>query len=122
MISIRNGTFETNSSSTHSMVICLESDYKKWEDGEAFYYKPWRSDDGEPRFITKREAIDVLVKHGRDRSIMESLSDEDLFEYFTEEDIYTYENWGEGYEHDSDSFTTPGGERVVVDCYYGYDY
>lgn len=122
MISIRNGTFETNSSSTHSMVICLESDYKKWEDGEAFYYKPWRSDDGEPRFITKREAIDVLVKHGRDRSIMENLSDEELFEYFTEEDIYTYENWGEGYEHDSDSFTTPSGERVVVDCYYGYDY
>jgi len=28
---IRRGTFETNSSSMHVIVMCMESDYDKWE-------------------------------------------------------------------------------------------
>ena len=31
---IRKGVFETNSSSTHSLVMCLKSDYDKWEHGD----------------------------------------------------------------------------------------
>ena len=34
---IRHGVFETNSSSTHSMVVCSEEDYQKWVDGELLY-------------------------------------------------------------------------------------
>ena len=33
MKTIRLGTFETNSSSTHSMVICSEEEYEKWANG-----------------------------------------------------------------------------------------
>lgn len=38
MIQIRQGVFETNSSSTHSLCIMTESDYKKWCDGTNEYY------------------------------------------------------------------------------------
>ena len=34
---IREGVFETNSSSTHSLVMMEESEFKKWKDGKLFY-------------------------------------------------------------------------------------
>ena len=34
---IRRGTFETNSSSVHSLTLCSESDYERWSYGELFY-------------------------------------------------------------------------------------
>ena len=34
MIQIRNKVFETNSSSTHSLVICTEDEFNKFESGE----------------------------------------------------------------------------------------
>jgi len=34
---IRRGTFETNSSSVHSLTLCSESDYERWSNGELFY-------------------------------------------------------------------------------------
>lgn len=32
--SIRRGVFETNSSSTHSLTMCSENEYDKWERGK----------------------------------------------------------------------------------------
>ena len=37
---VRRGTFETNSSSTHSITMCTESDYDKWKNGE-MYWNRW---------------------------------------------------------------------------------
>ena len=34
---IRRGTFETNSSSVHSLTLCSESEYERWAVGELFY-------------------------------------------------------------------------------------
>lgn len=33
MLNIRRNTFETNSSSTHSMVIAMKDDFDKWVNG-----------------------------------------------------------------------------------------
>ena len=38
MILIRKGTFETNSSSTHSLTMCTKEEYDKWIIGELFYF------------------------------------------------------------------------------------
>lgn len=38
MKSIRRGTFETNSSSSHSITIASKKDYDKWSDDEAFLF------------------------------------------------------------------------------------
>ena len=34
---VRRGVFETNSSSTHSLTICSNEEYTKWEDGELYW-------------------------------------------------------------------------------------
>ena len=34
---IRQGVFETNSSSTHSLTICSGEEYSKWENGELYW-------------------------------------------------------------------------------------
>ena len=36
MIQIRQGVFETNSSSTHSITIAPESDFNKWKNGDVY--------------------------------------------------------------------------------------
>ena len=42
MFTIRKATFETNSSSTHSMVICTQEEYDKWSKGE-LYASRWEN-------------------------------------------------------------------------------
>lgn len=37
MKQIRLGIFETNSSSTHSIVICTDEEFEKWKNGELVY-------------------------------------------------------------------------------------
>ena len=49
---IRRGVFETNSSSTHSIVICSEEEYKKWVKGELMF------DSWEECFVGKKELSD----------------------------------------------------------------
>ena len=34
---IRRNIFETNSSSTHSLIICSEEEFKAWEKGEIYF-------------------------------------------------------------------------------------
>ena len=36
MIKIRNSVFETNSSSTHSIIICSQAEYEQLEAGDLF--------------------------------------------------------------------------------------
>lgn len=50
---VRKGVFETNSSSTHSITMCMKSDYDKWSNGELYFF------DG--RLISKEEA-DIIKK------------------------------------------------------------
>lgn len=54
MKTIRKGTFETNSSSTHSITMCMESDYEKWKSGELYYYGC------NNEFITKEQRDNII--------------------------------------------------------------
>lgn len=105
MRQIRFGTFETNSSSTHSLVIGTPEQIEKWEAGELFinYY-----DDYATEFKTKEE-LDQ----------MESQKD------FWRENWKNGPEWDEATEyldHDSQIITTPGGEQLTIVCAYGHDY
>lgn len=55
MISIREGTFETNSSSTHSLTICSSDEYKAWEKGETVF-----SEDNET-FVKLTDLYDACI-------------------------------------------------------------
>ena len=36
-VQVRRGTFETNSSSTHSLVLCKTDDFKAWRNGNKYF-------------------------------------------------------------------------------------
>ena len=55
---IRNGVFETNSSSTHSITMCMKSDYEKWKNGELYYFE-----DSKTGFVTKEERDEIIRKN-----------------------------------------------------------
>ena len=105
MRQIRFGTFETNSSSTHSLVIGTPEQIEKWENGELFinYY-----DDYATEFKTKEE-LDQMAE---------------TEESFYRDEWKNGEEWDEATEyldHDSQIITTPGGEQLSIVCAYGRD-
>jgi len=55
MRKIRLRTFETNSSSTHTITMCSEDTYTKWQNGDLYY------NDYDEKFYTK-EARDLYIK------------------------------------------------------------
>ena len=61
MINIRRGCFETNSSSVHSMTMCMKNEYDEWENDNLYFNTNARWD-GSSQFLTKEEAIKYLKK------------------------------------------------------------
>lgn len=94
---IRKGTFETNSSSTHSMTICTKSEYKKWENGELLF-----------------DRYDEKLVNPKD------IKEQDDYRYLTYEKYSNDEDryYLEGYK---ENYTTPSGDEIVIFGEYGYD-
>ena len=64
MKQIRLNVFETNSSSTHSLVMAEDSLFQKWIRGELFYVDDsWRSDLKNKQFLNKEEFFEVAKKY-----------------------------------------------------------
>ena len=127
MRQIRRGVFETNSSSTHSITMCMSKDYENWNNRKVYLNKYWcdsTSSYRKNKFVTKEEVIDILInsKYPPECNLNE-LDAEEFDEYVKEESFYTFENYGsEYYEWFSDEFTTPNGDKIVAFGYYGSDY
>lgn len=113
---IRRGVFETNSSSTHSITMCSEEEYDKWEKDETLL------DEFNEQFLTKEEAIKRLkndecykdLDFTDDDAVDEALRDEGLYtsdRYFDDEYLESYER----------TYTTKNGEKVVAFGKYGMD-
>lgn len=100
-IQMRTSVFETNSSSTHSMTICTENDYKAFREGKKLIGK-------------------YSLKFYN--SVEEGLANE---KWAKKEDFLTYDEFeefvSEYYEDFEEKFTTPSGEKVIAFGYYGYD-
>ena len=112
MIQVRKNVFETNSSSTHSLVMAVKSDFDKWENGEV-YYCEWAWGDLKEKFESGKfysvEEVDAYYEaKGEER-------ESDCFvtyEEFCEEDYLEVSEY---------SYTTPGGEVVRACAKYGYN-
>lgn len=94
---IRRGTFETNSSSVHSITMCSETDYDKWVNGELLYDR-WSDDLVEK--TPERE-------NGEDHQYL-------TYKQFNDWEYMEYETYKR-------THTTPNGEKVVAFGYYGHD-
>ena len=124
MKTIRANTFETNSSSTHSMIILTEEEYDKLESGELYL-------DDDDKVITKEEAKNIFLKHMNkdkymyddDLSFEENIKNYlDEFEYYPSEYPQSLKTWKEGDELESDTniYISPSGDKLKIICKYGY--
>lgn len=119
---IRRGTFETNSSSTHSITMCKESDFDKWKNGE-MYWDRW-----EEKLVSKEEVEKEMAKLKEEFISKHPDYDEDdvdweeqLEDYLnSDKEYYTYEEFNDygyiEYETFEDRY-----EGVVAFGYYGYN-
>lgn len=123
----RYGVFETNSSSTHSITMCMKEDYDKWVNGETYLNegRGWCSYSKykDKQFVTKEEAIDIITNNKYPpANLITCMDDDELIECFRENEIYTIENYENEYlENFEAKFTTPNGDAVVAFGQYGYD-
>ena len=118
MINIRKGSWETNSSSTHSITICTNEQYKSFVNGELYL------DNYRDKLITHEEAEERFAKFNEEYKNKYGKILYHEFEDFREsEGIKTYEEWcDEGYlELYHETYTTPNGEEIVAFGKYGYD-
>lgn len=140
MFSIRRGTFETNSSSTHSISIYTDKewkDYKSKEDDLSYLL------DDEDKFMTIDEVINELLHsdwgidaeygeklksfmNGRNLEdcLEEEFEDYDSLDEFLSDhgyySVYYREDSDNCLETDHTEYTTPGGEKLHILCKYGY--
>lgn len=128
---IRRGAYETNSSSFHSITMCMESDYDRWKEDELYLYigsGRCYPDDNRPEknhFYTKEEAI-AFEKTDKYVSKDIDWTDEDTVnDILHENEFYDYEyfwnEYCEDYEGYEETMTTLNGENVVAFGYYGFN-
>lgn len=124
---VRRGVFETNSSSTHSITMCMKSDYDKWSNGEGYFYTGsgfGYPDDKKPKngcFYAREEVIEFLKVY-KYRSNDVNWDDEEYVNELLRENDFIDGNYENDYlEWYEEEFTTPNGETVVAFGEYGYD-
>lgn len=106
MRQIRLGTFETNSSSTHSLVIGTPEQIEKWENGELFV-----------------NFCDTYATEFKTQEELNQMEAEDK-DNFWREDWKNGTEWRDTLDYlsqDSHMFTTPKGETLEIVSAYGYD-
>lgn len=115
---VRRGVFETNSSSTHSLSMCEDSDYKKWISGEYVY----DYNRGELISLSEREnRLEELRVRYR-----EYIEDEKRIQEYVDDAIndrfLTYEEFFDDdyYETYHTEYTTKSGEKIHAFGKYGY--
>ena len=136
MYSIRRNVFETNSSSTHSLIICSDKTYNDWMDGKVVY------DSYDEEFVEAKQPTEHDF-HKAEVMYMENKSDymkdwKDLTpemqlaylkeNVMEENDTYQYRTY-EDYKNEMDSmeesfertYETEHGDVVHILGYMGYD-
>lgn len=130
---IRQNTFETNSSSTHNMVVIPESKMEAWNNNELYYaryvwgekVKEFVEKNNGRLLYTKQELIDSGMFD--DMPKREDFEDDDydyedaIEEYFDDSDFVTADRWSRDLEEDEHIYVTESGEKLHIICQYGYD-
>ncbi len=131
MINIRYGCFETNSSGTHCISICMKSDYKAWERGEKYY-----NENSDVFYSHEDMLLKVRKYYNKNKDSLEKYypelkdvinSDNELLKYIKNDahdlnNIVGYIDY-ESFYNDVDEefykeFITPSGDEVVMFGYY----
>ncbi len=100
-LQVRTGVFETNSSSTHSMAICTQTDFDAFKNGNKFV---------SVNSLKLYDSVEEGMKN-------EEWEDKENFKTYDEYDEYISE-W---YEQFEERFTTPSGDKMIAFGYHGYN-
>lgn len=143
MLQVRQGVFETNSSSTHSLNICTQEEFDAWiaKDSDiCFIGEAWGDFDPSKfngaEFVTKQEVLNRAIeanKEHEDRGCDKPYDIEHFFEkpkdkwYYesgaVEEDVYLAEDYeSDTLEYYERKFITPSGDKMIAFGMYGQDY
>lgn len=118
---IRNGVFETNSSSTHSLTMMMKSDYVRWGEENLYMYTygyGWEYDRPVKNALYTKDEVAEFAKTNR------YYKDEPELDYEMIRDMGFISSDDEGSEYLDTfygEFTTPSGETIVAFGEYGYD-
>ena len=128
MIQVRQGVFETNSSSTHSITFASQSEFNEWAAGNVYFNDCWFcsefNENKDKEFVTKEEAISLVMSSDclpeqNPYEMPEEELDEMLADGYC---IYSYEkffnDWG--METYKECYTTEHGDNIVAFGKYGY--
>ena len=111
LVKIRQGVFETNSSSTHSLSIVSADDFNAWKNNQLYF------DKDNSKFITKDDLIVELANRG-----ITIEDDEKIDEVIDEYEFQSYSRFlGSNLEIFSQTHTTKSGDVIVAFGEYGYD-
>ena len=150
MKTIRFGTFETNSSSEHSVSLYNADEIKDFKEGRKYYdtyrgfcsTETWKEKLKETKYNITDDQLKLMfdwlisfIKETKDvRGYEFDDFEEEFDKSFTEDMIafikelmeessylWVWDNWGYGYsESDIDEITTPHGDVVYALSYSGY--
>lgn len=145
---VRQGVFETNSSSTHTLTICSKEDYEDWERGDKFWLdNDWGKLQTNKSFVTPEELAELTEKYNEEEQKRIDAGDEyakvlDIDKVLNERrdydswndsywdtersalEAYTMDDW---YQRNGDletyerTFTSPSGDEMVAFGAFGYD-
>jgi hypothetical protein len=111
---VRLGVFETNSSMTHALTMCTDSEYRKWVDGEV-YWEKWN--DG---FESVKEVDNELDKDNFKSDYYDSYEEMRASKgYLTYNEFNDYDYVP--FETFEETYTTPSRDVVHAFGYYGHD-
>ena len=142
ILQIREGVFETNSSSTHTITICSGSLFDEWteENSDIVYVGDYCDFNFNGRdFVTKEEVLE-LAKEVNAKQIAEGKEPLYDVEHFFDPDanssswssesqaaecgVYTFDEWREDeyLETYVEDYTTENGDKIVAFGKYGTQY
>lgn len=120
MIQVREGVFETNSSSVHSLTMCSKESYERWKNKKLYWGGGVK--DGDLVLLTMEEALNEverkLLRYGYGA---DEITDA-LLNYYLVENYPTCDNYYREYCEDfEEEYVSPNGDHVIAFGYYGYD-
>ena len=128
MTQVRSNTFETNSSSTHSICMCTKDQYDSWaSDWDSLKADSVIYSNCEEKLVAVEEAVKYANRYHdyvelSDILDTDSPKHDDAVDYMRDEGFMTCDDFDD-YTEESyyGEFVTPGGETVVAFCNYRWD-
>lgn len=130
MKTTRYGTFETNSSSTHSLLILSDEEQKLLDNEELYITSSYDYD-----LISKTEYIEIMTNAMKEsEEYDEELTFKENLDQFKQSDSYYDNRWElpcslyelieletDTLSHNTDYYTSKSGDQIVIHSFYGYN-